>query len=67
MMDKNDDNTAEESLQSEVKKNINDEDNKEPEIDFSIYEPLKELLIEQHRNEQDIAEIEDANHKHYKE
>ena len=60
MTDKNDDNTAEESLQSEVKENINDEDNKEPEIDFSIYEPLKELLIEQHRNEQDIAEIEDA-------
>lgn len=60
MTDKNDDNTAEESLQSEVKENINDEDNQEPEIDFSIYEPLKELLIEQHRNEQDIAEIEDA-------
>lgn len=60
MTDKNEENTTEESLQSEVEENINIEENQEPEIDFSIYEPLKELLVEQHRNEQDIAEIEEA-------
>lgn len=60
MTDKNEENTTEESLQSEVEENINIEENQEPEIDFSIYEPLKELLLEQHRNEQDIAEIEEA-------
>lgn len=60
MTDKNEENPTEESLQSEVEENINIEENQEPEIDFSIYEPLKELLVEQHRNEQDIAEIEEA-------
>ena len=32
----------------------------EPQPDFSIFEPLKEMLVSQHRPEKDIKEIEDA-------
>lgn len=40
--------------------NVQDADSDELQPDFTIFEPLKEMLIAQHRPENDIKEIEDA-------
>ena len=36
------------------------EDQEEQGPDFSIFQPLKDMLVQQHRPEKDIKEIEDA-------
>ena len=58
MTDNNDEITSEESLQSE--EYITEQSQAPQGPDFSIYEPLKELLLKQKRPQKDIAEIEKA-------
>lgn len=58
MADNNDEITSEESLQSE--EYITEQSQAPQGPDFSIYEPLRELLLKQKRPQKDIAEIEKA-------
>ena len=59
MTDNNEEITSEESLQSEEYITDNNQ-NESQGPDFSIYEPLKELLVKQKRPQKDIDEIEKA-------
>ena len=58
MADNNDEITSEESLQSE--EYITEQSQAPQGPDFSIFEPLRDLLLKQKRSQKDIAEIEKA-------
>lgn len=59
MTDNSDDKSAEEKLQSEAQDTFIIEET-EQGPDFSIFEPLKEMLLAQNRPKEDILEIEEA-------
>lgn len=52
------DNTEDKSEDYELPEQM--QEDTEPALDFSIFEPLKEMLLNQHRPQQDINEIEEA-------
>lgn len=52
------DNTEDKSEDYELPEHM--QEDTEPALDFSIFEPLKEMLLNQHRPQQDINEIEEA-------
>ncbi len=57
------DNSEEKQQELELSQDIQDnytEEIQDSDPDLSIFEPLKEMLIAQHRQEQDIKEIEEA-------
>lgn len=51
---------SESEKEAEKQENFLLPENTETQPDFSIFEPLKEMLVQQHRPEKDIQEIEDA-------
>ena len=57
------DNSEEKTAENQIEKadnNIDFQEDTEQGPDFSIFEPLKEMLLAQHRPEKDIQEIEEA-------
>ncbi len=63
------DNNPEENIKKDIKKETSISSEEKNDIDFpaeeigpdmTIYEPLREMLVNQHRPEQDIKEIEEA-------